>query len=61
MMLAKMTGERQTKHRGMTSNEHFDRLYWKQDMKYFLSLTEITAGCSTTFSNSKMAVLGHMD
>lgn len=56
-MLAKMTGERRIKHRCMTSNEHFDGLDWKQDIKYFLALTEITAGCSTTVSNREMAVL----
>lgn len=46
------------KHRCMTSNEHFDRLDWKQDIKYSLALTEITAACSATISNREMAALG---
>lgn len=42
----------------MTSNEHVDGLDGKQDIKYFLALTEITAGCSAPISHREMAALG---
>lgn len=42
----------------MTSNEHVDGLDGKQDIKYFLALTEITAGCSAPISHREMATLG---
>lgn len=44
----------------MTSNEHFDGLDWKQDIKYFLALTEITSACSTMIRNGEMEVLGRL-
>lgn len=42
----------------MTSNEHVDGLDGKQDIKYFLALTEITAGCSAPISHREMPTLG---
>lgn len=42
----------------MVSNEDFDGLDQKQDIKYFLALTEITSACRTIIRNEKMAVLG---